>query len=58
MDSDHELVSTDSGRSDTWRFDKGVFEVNRRADRRDIVEGVITEKSPIRSVEDDLHLIE
>ena len=45
-------VSTDSGRSDTWRFNSGVFDTNRRANTDDVVVGVVTVRSPVKSAED------
>jgi len=45
-------VSTDSGRSDIWSFNRGVFDAEKRAYTNSIEVGVITVTSPVINAED------
>ena len=45
-DSDPGLVSTDSGRSDTWTFTGGIVHGVRELDERDVEHGVVTVTGP------------
>ena len=51
-ESESELVSSDSGRSDTWRYSQGIREGNKRVRRDDVETGMVTETGPVLSYTD------